>query len=156
MNQREYGPFVRDLGGGNELRISTYPADFPDRLTPKGKLYQRYESAGAVYFQVNIRDKSKGIGRNENVESIMIHSFAYRLSDAPPTVLLSDYDYNFWMQDNPRYESRDLPPIAYKPDGHVSIEIHFTLNGETYRYQGDMAARENTTTMPTVLAKQGI
>lgn len=156
ITQREYAPFVHELDGLSELVISTYPADFPDRLSEKGDLFEKYESAGEVYFQVNIRDKSKSSGPNDHVESINIHSFAYRVGDGPKTVLLSDYEDNFWMQGNPRYESRPLPPVPYVPDAKVSIEIRFTLNGTVFAFEGDMPARESSSLWPTIIVNQGV
>ena len=156
FNQREYEPFVRDLDDLNQLEISTYAADFPDRLTEKGAVFEKYETAGELYFQVNIRDRKKSMGPNTNVESIVIHSFSYRFDDEPPSVLLSDYDYNFWMQGNPRYDKQDLPPIPYRPDGKVSIEIRFTLNGKTFEFEGDMPATESSSTWPTFVVNQGV
>ena len=156
INHREYAPFVRELDGISQLEITTYPADYPNRLSEKGDTFESYESAGEVYFQVNIRDKSKSGGRNEHVRSIDIHSFSYRIGNEPPTVLLSDYDYNFWMQGNPRYEDRDLPPVPFVPGGNVSINISFTLNGETYAFEGDMPASEKSRTYPTVIVNQGV
>ena len=156
INHREYGPFVRELDGVSQLEISTYPADYPNRLSEKGDTFESYESAGEVYFQVNIRDKSKSTGRNEHVRSINIHSFSYRIGDEPPTVLLADYSYNFWMQSNPRYEKRDLPPIPFLPGGSIHVSINFTLNGETYSFEGDMPASEKSRTYPKVLVDQGV
>ncbi len=156
FNPREYEPFVRDLDDSNQLEISTYAADFPDRLTEQGAVFEKYESADELYFQVNIRDSRKSAGPNTNVESILIHSFSYRFDDEPPSVLLSDYDYNFWMQGNPRYDKQDLPPIPYKPDGRVFIEIHFTLNGKTFEFEGDMPATESSSTLPTFIVNQGV
>ncbi|MDJ0760006.1 MAG: hypothetical protein QNJ19_11440 [Woeseiaceae bacterium] len=156
INHREYAPFVRELDGVSQLEISTYPADYPNRLSDKNDTFESYESADDIYFQINIRDKSRSIGRNEHVQSINIHSFSYRIGNEPPTLLLSDYDYNFWMQDNPRYEERDLPPIPFVPGGKVSISISFTLNGERYSFEGDMPASEHSRTVPTAIVNQGV
>ena len=156
INHREYAPFVRELDGISQLEISTYPADYPNRLSDKGDTFESFESAGEIYFQVNIRDKSKSGGPNEHVRSINIHSFSYRIGDEPPTVLLSEYKYNFWMQDNPRYEQRELPPVPFVPGGKVRVNISFTLNGETYAFEGDMPAAEKSRSYPTVLVNQGV
>ncbi len=156
FNHREYEPFVRDLNDLNQLEISTYAADFPDRLTEKGAVFEKYETAGELYFQVNIRDPRKSTGPNGNVESIVIHSFSYQFDDEPPSVLLSNYDNNFWMQGNPRYDEQNLPPIPYRPNGKVSIAIRFTLNGETFEFAGDMPATESSRTLPTFIANQGV
>lgn len=156
IKQREYAPFVRDLDGLSELAISTYPADFPDRLSDKGALFEKYESAGELYLQVHIRDKKAKFGPNPHVESISIHSFSYRVADGPVNAVLADYERNFWMQDNPRYEQRNLPPVPYVTDGKLWIDIRFTLNGKQYAFNGDMHATETTRTLPTFVAKQGV
>ena len=152
----EYSPFVRELDGLSQLEISTYPADYPSRLSDKGDLLEEYESAEAVYFQIDIRDPSKSIGPNPHVQSINIHSFSYRIGNGPPVILLSDYRNNFWMQSNPRYEERDLPPVPYLPDASVFIEISLTLNGKSYRFEGDMPASERSGYWPTSIVKQGV
>jgi hypothetical protein len=152
----EYASFIRELDGLSELEISTYPADFPNRLSDKGNLLQKYETAGELYFQVHIRDKKTKSGPNPHVRSINIHSFSYQVGDAPPVVLLSGYEDNFWMQNNPRYEQRELPAVPYVPDGKVSIEISFTLNGEPFVFEGDMPAVEKSRLYPTIIVNQGI
>ena len=152
----EYGAFVRDLDGLSELKITTYPADFANRLTDKGAVFQKYESAREVYFQVNIRDKSKSMGPNEHVESVRVHSFSYQVEGQPAVVLLSDYDDNFWMQGNPRYDDRELPPIPYLPDSRIAVRIAFMLNGEEYDFQGEMPANESSSTWPTFIVEQGV
>ena len=152
----EYAPFVRDLDGLSELAISTYPANYPERLSNKGDVVQKYRTTGELYFQVHIRDKKTKSGPNSHVHSINIHKFSYRIGDAPPVDLLSGYQDNFWMQDNPRYEQRDLPAVPYVPDGKVSIEISLTLNGKKFEFEGDMPANEKSGVYPTVIVDQGV
>lgn len=156
IEQREYTPFIRDLDGFSELAISTYPADYPDRLSDKGAVFEKYESAGDVYLQIHVRDRKKQFGPNPHVESISIHSFAYQVGDGPVTVLLSDYENNFWMQSNPRYEKRDLPPVPYVPGGKLTISISLTLNGDRYAFKGDMLATEKSRVLPTAIVDQGV
>ena len=156
LKQRQYAPFVRELDGLNELEISTYPADFPNRLSEKGDIFQRYESADGLYLQVFIRDAKKKTGPNPHVQSITIHAFSYQIRDEPTTVLLSEYQDNFWMQGNPQYDPRGLPPIPYDPDGSVSIKISLTLNDKKYEFEGQMPAAEKTTVMPTFIVEQGL
>ncbi len=156
MTKREYAPFVRDLDDANRLEISTYPADFPNRLTEKDALFEKFESADQLYFEVHVRDPSKSIGPNPNVRSITIHSFAYREGDDPEVVLLSEYPESFWMQGNPSHDQSGQPPIRYVPDGSVYIAIRFTLNETEYAFEGEMRARENRSTWPTIIAEQSI
>ena len=152
----EYAPFVRDLDGQSELAISTYPADYPERLSDKGDVVQKYRTTAELYFQVHIRDKKTKFGPNSHVHSINIHKFSYRIGDASPVVLLSGYQNNFWSQNNPRYEQRDLPAVPYVPGGEVFIEISFTLNGKKFEFEGVMPANEKSQAYPTVIVNQGI
>jgi hypothetical protein len=156
LEHLEYAPFVRDLDGLSELVISTYPADYPERSSDKGDAVQKYRTTGQLYFQVHIRDKKTQFGPNSHIHSINIHRFSYRIGDAPPVDLLSGYEDNFWMQDNPRYEQRDLPAVPYVPDGKVSVEISFTLNGKKFEFEGDMPANETSRVYPTVVVNQGV
>ena len=156
ITQREYSPFIRDLDGRNELKISTYPAVFPKGKSGSTLLLDKEESHGETYFQVYIRDSSKKMGPNPHVESIEIHSFSYQIDSGPKTELLSGYTHNFWMQGNPRYEKRKLPPIPYRSDSMISIEIDFTLNGKKYTYQGEMKPQEQTTVIPTAVRNSTI
>lgn len=156
VNNREYAPFVRDLDGKNLLEISTYPGGYPKRLYKKGSILEKYETHDQLYFQVFIRDKKKKMGVHPHIQSINIDFFSYQVGDETPTVLLSDYDHNFWMQDNPRYEQRQLAPIPYVSDGKVSIEIDFTLNGRRYTFRGDMPAVESRSVLPTFIVNQGV
>lgn len=156
IEQRAYAPFVRDLDGLSELAISTYPADYPDRLSDRGAWFEKYQSAGEMYLQVHIRDAKKQFGPNPHIESVNIHSFSYRIGNEAPTVLLSGYESHFWMQNNPRYEKRDLPPIPYVPEGKLMIDIRLSLNGKQYAFAGDMPATGKTRIWPTFIVDQGV
>ena len=156
MTQRSYQPFIRELDGESVLRITTYPAGFPRGKSGSSIILNKEQSHGELYCQINIKDKSKNMGPNPHVESIKIHSFAYQIGDGPRTELLNDYDYNFWMQGNRNYDKSGLPPIPYKPNSSVSVEIDFTLNGEKYEFEGKMDATENTSYVPTVIRNSTI
>lgn len=156
VKKREYAPFVRDLDGKNELIVSTYPAGLPDEVSQEGATFEAYETHGELYFQVFVRDRGRSIGSSPELESMRIHSFSYRLDDGPLTELLSGYTGNFWMQGNRRYEQRDLPPILYRSDGVVFIEINFELNGTKYAFEGEMPARASSVTVPTFIKDGGI
>lgn len=144
------------MDGLSELEISTYPADFPERLSDKGALFEKHETARELYFQIHIRDKKTKSGPSPHIQAITIHKFAYRIGGAPPVVLLSEYQDNFWMQNNPRYDKRDLPAVPYLPGGEVSIEIRMTMNGDTFEFEGDMPATESSHVLPTVIVNQSI
>lgn len=156
VTQRSYGPFVRKLDGKSILKISTYPAGFPKDKRGGAPGFKQMETHGELYFQVNIRNANGKMGPNSNVESIQIHSFAYQVDGGPTTRLLTDYEHNFWMQGNPRYEKRDLAPVPYNPGSIINVEINFTLNGEKYDFKGEMKASESRSTMPTHILHQSI
>jgi len=131
---QEYGPFTRDLDGENELHVSTYPAGFP-RVTDRIPfIYKAQKTPDEVYLQVFVRDKSVGAGPNPHIESIHIESFSYRFPGQAPVVLLEDYDDNFWMQGNPRYESETSPPVPFNEHWHLQIRIELTVNGADYSF----------------------
>ena len=48
---------------------------------------------------------------------------------------------SFWMQNNRNYESRDLPPIPYRRNSRIMIEVELTLNGTPDRTERDTFAR---------------
>ena len=148
VTHREYAPLVRILDEQNELEVSTYPAWFPKKTGPG-----RLETHGAVYFQLNVKDRFRRAGPNLQVQSVEIHSFTYQMDDGPKTALLTNYTRSFWMQDNPNYEPRDLPPIPYQRDSRISVEVDLTLNGKRHQVQGVMKARERRTSVPNVFIR---
>ena len=148
VTHREYQPLMRVLDEKNELKVSTYPAWFPRKVRP-GKL----ETHGEVCFQLYVKDRQHAAGPNSHGEMIEFHSFAYRLNDGPKVVLLTDYPRSFWMQNNPNYESRDLPPIPYQPNSRITVEVELTLNGKRHSVQGVMPSRERRTTLPNALIR---
>ena len=156
FTEREYGPFVRNIDGKSELHISTYPAFFPKKLSTSNSINKKLESHAEVYLQLFIRDLNKKFGPNPHIESVTIHSLSYQLPNEPKIEILTDYRGSFWMQGNPNHERRDLSAIPYRPNSTLSIEINFSLNGETYSYAGEMKARESTTTLPTAIANRSI
>ena len=151
LTHRGYKPFVRDLDGKSELEISMYPADYGKTKTSIPLIYDSSETHDEVYFQVFVRGKKEKSGPNPHIQSILIESFFYRIDDGPRRQLLSKYASGFWMQDNPRYEKRKLPPIPYKPASVVTVEINLTLNGKAYSFEGEMPASEKTTVHPLAL-----
>ena len=60
---------------------------------------------------------------------------------------------SFWMQNNPNYESRDLPPIPYQPNSRITVEVELTLNGKRHSVQGVMPSRERRITAPNALIR---
>ena len=143
VTHREYTPLIQELDEKNELKVSTYPAWFPKNVGP-GKL----ETHGEVYFQLYVKDRQRAAGPNPHVEAVEFHSFAYRMDDGPKTVLLTDYSCLFWMQNNRNYETRDLPPIPYRRNSRITVEVDLTLNGKRHTLQGVMPSRERRTTLP--------
>ena len=151
ITHRSYGPFTRQLDEKSELAISTYPAWYPKDSFSIPLLYKNSKTHDKVYFQVHVRDAKKKFGKNPSVESCQINSFSYRLDGGEWTNLLSGYPNDFWMQNNSRYEERELPPIPYQRDSRVGIEIDLTLNGTRHDIQGEMPAKEQTSFYPLVL-----
>ena len=52
------------------------------------------------------------------------------------------------MQNNRNYETRDLPPISYRRNSRITVEVDLTLNGKRHTLQGVMPSRERRTTLP--------
>jgi len=42
---------------------------------------------------------------------------------------------SFWMQTNRNYESGDLPPILYRRNSRITVEVELTLNGKRQTVQ---------------------
>ena len=55
------------------------------------------------------------------------------------------------MQNNRNYESRDLPPIPYRRNSRITIEVELTPNEKRHTVQGVMPLRERRTTTPNAL-----
>lgn len=146
-----YETLTLSLDQHNELEISTYPSDFPDKISSTPYAHQELRSPEHLYFQVFIKDKAKDFGQNDYVKSIFIESFSVQINDQPPVQLLAGYENNFWMQGNPRYQPTDLPPLQYIPNGVARIEIAFTLNGKRYQFAETLAAEESTEVLPLIL-----
>ncbi len=156
FTNREYGPFVRNLDGENELHISTYPAFFPKKQFTSNSINKKLKSHAEVYFQLFIRDLNKKFGPNPNIESVTIHSFSYQLPNGPKIEILTEYNGNFWMQGNSNYESRKTSAIPYRPNSAINIEINFSLNGKKYSYESQMKSKESTIFLPTMIANGSI
>ena len=151
-----YGPFERNLGGGNELRISTYPAGFPTETAHTPYVSSTTESADYVYLQIHVRDAKAKLGPNANIKNITIHSFACQLNDGKWVTLIEDYDQGFWMQGNPNYDKSDFKPLPWFKNGKVNFRIDFTLNGKREQLNGVMPAGEKSSTYPLFLRKKGV
>lgn len=151
--QRGYAPFVHALDGRSELKISTYPAWFPREEVDIPFVYTRRVSADSVFFQVFVREAGRTAGRNPHIESVTIHSFAYRFGNGPRTELLRDYEDGFWMQGDDRHNTMapDVPALLYFEETPVTVEINLTLNGQAYAVEGEMPSYERTTWYPRVL-----
>lgn len=144
-----YEPYVAEIDGLSQLEISTYPADFGRSRKHVPFIFRHMETNDKLYFQVFIRNKDQA-GRNPHVESIRIHSFSYRFGNQPETVLITDYDNNFWMQGQPNYNEdyADTQPVQFLPDTEVTVSINFTLNGNNYEFEGQMPSARDESLMP--------
>ena len=126
------------------------PASIP-RVKQDGTSWvEQMETHNKLNFQVFIMDKD-GYGKNPHIESVMIHSFTYQLNDGNKTEILSNYDYNFWMQGNRKYnkDRSIVPPIPYIPESKIKFWITFTLNGKKYSKQGTLKSFERSSTYST-------
>ena len=128
----EYEPVVLDLDGKSELHISTYPAGFPRKISGIPFLYKTTRTPESVFFQVFVRDIQKKVGPNTNVESILIHSFSYRIDNDAPVVLISQYDGHFWMQEQHADNDDERKPVPWVSGKPLAIDISLTLNGKDY------------------------
>ena len=150
----EYKPFVHDIDGKNELYISTYAAGYAQKKTDSIPfVFKKLVTHDKLYFQVFIRDIKKKAGKNPNIDSILIHSFSYRIGNNPSTELISNYDSNFWQQGQLKYnpDAKETSPILYVDGWTVSVDISFTLNGTDYSIQGEMPSAEHTTTRSLIM-----
>lgn len=148
FTSQKYSSFIRALDGKSELAVTTYPAGYPNRTSHIPFIYEELVSPNAVYFQVFVRDAVKKAGPNDHVESIRIHSFSVQFEDQPKIVLPSDYESNFWMQDQTRYNSLDIFPVPYYSDIPITVEIELTLNGIDYLFKGQMNPIKDVSTKP--------
>lgn len=147
----EYQPLIRSLDGKNELHISTYPAGFPRETSSIPFLYKALQTPELVYFQVFVRDADKKFGPNPHIESIRIHSFTYQFPGEEPVRLLSDFDGNFWMQGNPRYDPGEQEPIPYAENRLLQLSIDLTVNGRDYSFDEQVEASARRSSMPLLL-----
>lgn len=134
----EYEPVALDLDGKSELHISTYPAEFPRRISGNPFLYKTTRTPESVFFQVSVRDIQKKVGPNTHVESIRIHSFSYRINNDAPVVLLSQYEGQFWMQEQNADDNVERKPVPWVSGEPLTIGIALTLNGKDYAFKARM------------------
>ena len=146
-----YGPITLPVDDGNELHISTYPADFPDQEAHTPFLYRRFRTADQVYFQVFVREKGKEAGRNPNIEAIKIRSFSYHFPSQEPTELLADYDDNFWMQGQPKYDPVGSEPIPFNEHWYLHVQIDMNVNGVDYKFSERIDANTRRSLRPLIL-----
>jgi hypothetical protein len=144
----KYSSFVRELDGMSELVISTYSAGYPKRTYHIPFLYEKLVSPEEVYFQVFVRDVVKKAGKNIHVKSIRIHSFSVQIENQPKIVLISDYESNFWMQNQKKYNNFDITAIPYHSETPITVDIELTLNGIDYSFEGKMNPIKKVKTSP--------
>ena len=145
---QKYSEFVADLDGKSELSITTYPAFFQKRIYHIPYLYGEYVSHEKLYFQVFIRDKIKKYGSNPNIESIQIHTFSYKLDDQESVELISEFNSNFWKQEQQGRDS--FPPILFHPDSKIEVEISLSLNGQKFTKTAAMIPITETKFYPLI------
>jgi hypothetical protein len=146
-----YGPITLPVDDGNELHISTYPADFPDQEAHIPFLYRRLRTPDQVYFQVFVREKGKEAGRNPNIESIKIRSFSYHFPGQKPIELIADYDDNFWMQGQPNYNPGGSEPIPFNEHWYLRVQLDMNVNGVDYKFDERIDANTRRSFRPLIL-----
>ena len=146
-----YGPVTLPVDDGNELHISTYPADLPDQEAHIPFLYRRLRTPDQVYFQVFVREKGKEAGPNPNIESIKIRSFSYHFPGQEPRELIVDYDGNFWMQGQPNYNPGGSEPIPFYEHWHLQVQVDMNVNGVDYKFDQRMDANTRRSFRPLIL-----
>jgi len=150
MHTRGYETFTEEIDANNQLQVSMNPASNPKKKQGSTSWMEERETYRKLNFQVFIMDKD-GYGKNPHVESVTIHSFSYQMNDGNKTEILSDYDYNFWMQGNSRYNKnrKIVPPITYVPKSRIKFWIEFTLNGKKYSKEGILKSFESSSAYST-------
>lgn len=146
-----YGPITLPVDDGNELHISTYPADLPDQEAHIPFLYRRFRTPDLVYFQVFVREKGKEAGLNPNIESIKIRSFSYHFPGQEPTELIADYDDYFWMQDQPNYNPGGSEPIPFDEHWCLHVQLDMNVNGVDYTFDERIDANTRRSLRPLIL-----
>ena len=146
LRNREYVPVTVRLDDHNELHISTYPSWFPSETSDIPFLKKTLRTPDSVYFQVFVRDAEKKVGPNPHVDSILIKSFSYQIAGRAPVVLIENYDANFWMQDNPNYNTGEPAPVPWVEGQPLTIAISLVLNGKAHEVKRDMQAVERKST----------
>lgn len=146
-----YGPITLPVDDGNELHISTYPADYPDQEAHIPFLYRRLRTPDLVYFQVFVREKGKEAGPNPNIESIKIRSFSYNFPGQEPTELIADYDDNFWMQGQPNYDPGGSEPIPFDEHWYLHVQLDMNVNGVDYTFDERIDANTRRSLRPLIL-----
>jgi len=150
MHTRGYETFTEEIDANNQLQVSMNPASNPKKKQGSTSWMEERETYRKLNFQVFIMDKD-GYGKNPHVESVTIHSFSYQMNDGNKTEILSDYDYNFWMQGNSRYNKnrKIVPPVTYVPKSRIKFWIEFTLNGKKYSKEGILKSFESSSAYST-------
>ena len=146
-----YGPITLPVDDGNELHISTYPADFPDQEAHIPFLYRKLRTPDRVYFQVFVREKGKEAGRNPNIESIKIRSFSYHFPSQEPIALITDYDDNFWMQGQQEYNPDGSEPIPFNDHWYLQVQLDMNVNGVDYKFSEHIDANTRRSLRPLIL-----
>ena len=146
-----YGPITLPVDDGNELHISTYQAYFPDQEAHIPFLYRKLRTPNRVYFQVFVREKGKEAGPNPNIESIRIRSFSYHFPGQKPTELITDYEQNFWMQDNPNYNPGGSDPIPFNEHWYLRVQLDMNVNGVDYKFDERIDADTRRSLRPLIL-----
>lgn len=137
-NLIEYPAVVWDLDEKNALQISTHPSWFPRETSSIPFVHKELKTPESVHFQLFVRDIDTKAGRNENIESVRIHSLTYQLAGQAPVELLSDYESNFWAQGQQQGEEETLPPVPCNPGISITISVSLQVNGKEHAFSTEM------------------
>lgn len=141
-----YTPLTFDLDGQSELHISSYPSWFPRETTHVPFLYKKLRTPASVYFQVFVKDADIQSGRNVHAQSVRIRSFNYQRPGEPEVQLISDYESNFWMQDQPTYNLKKSSPVPCEVGKPIQISIALEINDQAYAFERQMICAERRRT----------
>lgn len=142
-----YSTFVQKLDDKNELKISTYHERYPRRMFEIPFLYKKNEYGREFYFKLYIKDIMKPIGRNHNINNIVIENFSVSVGTGEKVQLIKDYKDYSWTQGL----VMNATPFIFKPNDPVFFDIKFNMNAKDYSISGKMEPTIRKVVYPLIL-----